>query len=486
MRILVLLLTTGIASSAIAGKGAADRAGRWFRVSMNGTHVGSAFEVEEKRATGNIVTRTVQVVRLQRGGDLVDMQEEVRYEETADGAPIRLERRSRMSNQQGEVAVATVLPGTSGIELVSTVGGRSDTQRIATDRRLRFPYGQRRRARETGFKAGAVYETVWFFPELKSVDAATVRVGAAQSITLDSRTVSAIPIEASLTKLPIKMREWVNTAGDTLRLETEVGGFRVVADRVLGESAASVKTGAPLDILEMTAVRSNRRIKTPRAVASATYRIESRQGGLDAAKWTGPGQKLVERRESWRRIRVTRIARGEPDPGTPEGQKAYTAPTSVAQSDDASIRRVAKHIVRGEADAWKRLKRVEAWVHHALSKKSYRVTFASAKEVLETREGDCTEHSVLVVALLRALGVPARGVFGLVYTTGLARGEFGYHMWAEARLDGKWIPLDATLWAPAVDATHIRLGDSDLANPLADFAAIIPVVASGLRIDVIE
>jgi transglutaminase-like putative cysteine protease len=453
---------------------------------MNGSHVGSAFEIEEKLPNGRISMRTVQVVRLLRGGDAVEMQEEVRYEETAAGAPIRLERRSRMSNQEGEVAVGTVEAGAKTIRLVTTAGGRSDTRVIASDARLRFPYGQRRLARDKGWKTGTLYETVWFFPELKSVDTATVRIGKASAITLEGRTVTAIPVEATLAKLPIKMREWVTAAGDPLRMETEVGGFRVVADRVLGEADASVKGAAPLDILEMTAVRSNRRIAAPRATSAATYRIESRRGGLDAAKWTGPGQKLLEGRGGQsRRIRVTRVPRGEADRASSPPPASLTAATAVAQSDDPAIRRAALHIGQGESDPWKRLKRVEAWVHHALSKKSYRVTFASAKEVLETREGDCTEHSVLVVALLRALGVAARGVFGLVYTTGLASGEFGYHMWAEAHLDGKWVPLDATLWAPAVDATHIRLGESDLSNPLADFAAIIPVVASGLRIEVV-
>jgi transglutaminase-like putative cysteine protease len=47
---------------------------------------------------------------------------------------------------------------------------------------------------------------------------------------------------------------------------------------------------------------------------------------------------------------------------------------------------------------------------------------------------------VLLAALCRARGIAARAALGLVY---VARNqEFAYHMWTEAYIGGKWIPLD--------------------------------------------
>ena len=40
---------------------------------------------------------------------------------------------------------------------------------------------------------------------------------------------------------------------------------------------------------------------------------------------------------------------------------------------------------------------------------------ATAAEVARSREGDCTEHAVLLAALARARGIPARVAMGLVY-----------------------------------------------------------------------
>ena len=79
--------------------------------------------------------------------------------------------------------------------------------------------------------------------------------------------------------------------------------------------------------------------------------------------------------------------------------------------------------------------------------------------MLTAGRGDCTEHTVLMVALARALGIPARPVHGLVY----ARYEDGqdalyWHAWVEVRSAGEWIAMDPTFGQPVADATHVALG----------------------------
>ena len=56
--------------------------------------------------------------------------------------------------------------------------------------------------------------------------------------------------------------------------------------------------------------------------------------------------------------------------------------------------------------------------------------------------GDCNEHTVLFVALARALGLPARTAVGLVYLDG----SFYYHAWPEVWL-GEWVAVDPDLRA---------------------------------------
>ena len=83
---------------------------------------------------------------------------------------------------------------------------------------------------------------------------------------------------------------------------------------------------------------------------------------------------------------------------------------------------------------------------------------ATATEVLHNRAGDCTEHAVLVVALMRAAGIPAPAVDGIVLASdGGGAGMGGYHAWAEIWL-GEWIGVDATVNETGTSARYLQFG----------------------------
>lgn len=89
---------------------------------------------------------------------------------------------------------------------------------------------------------------------------------------------------------------------------------------------------------------------------------------------------------------------------------------------------------------------IERFVYAHISKKIIGIPLLTAAQIAESRTGDCTEHAVLAVALLRSLGIPARGVVGMYLSEGFEghSNVFVYHMWAEALTEGKWQILDAT------------------------------------------
>ena len=78
---------------------------------------------------------------------------------------------------------------------------------------------------------------------------------------------------------------------------------------------------------------------------------------------------------------------------------------------------------------------------------------------MRSHEGDCSEHGVLLAAMLRAEGIPSRVASGLVWMDGLD--AFGWHMWTQAFIDGQWIDLDATLRVPFT-VGHILVATSAL------------------------
>ena len=162
-------------------------------------------------------------------------------------------------------------------------------------------------------------------------------------------------------------------------------------------------------------------------------------------------------------------------------------------SDDTKVRELAEGVVKtlDRATDAARAEATRAFVYGYITKKSFDVGFASAAETARTRCGDCTEHAVLLCAMLRANKIPARCVSGLVYADGIAKdgsGAMGYHMWTQAMVedhrDGhapgmKWLDLDAAL-SPTqrIDATHLAIRTLGLADgqTMNDLMDILPTL----------
>jgi len=83
----------------------------------------------------------------------------------------------------------------------------------------------------------------------------------------------------------------------------------------------------------------------------------------------------------------------------------------------------------------------------------------AARKTYDVKAGECGAHSLLLTAFCRAVGIPARVVWGCMYIPNFG-GAFGQHGWSEIYM-GKagWIPVDATVFEnDFVDSGHIRLG----------------------------
>ncbi|GMW02320.1 MAG: hypothetical protein AMXMBFR84_34560 [Candidatus Hydrogenedentota bacterium] len=157
----------------------------------------------------------------------------------------------------------------------------------------------------------------------------------------------------------------------------------------------------------------------------------------------------------------------------------WLTPTTFVQSDNPSIINKAREIVGDEKDSYAAARKICDWVSDNL-RSTFSARMTNAAEVLESLEGDCTEHSVLFIALARAAGIPAREVAGLIYMDNGSEPGFYFHQWAKVWA-GKWIDMDPTWDQPLVDATHIKLAEGDIRDQLK----IIPLIGQ-IRIVVVE
>jgi hypothetical protein len=79
--------------------------------------------------------------------------------------------------------------------------------------------------------------------------------------------------------------------------------------------------------------------------------------------------------------------------------------------------------------------------------------------VAQTLKGDSTEYAMLMAAMCRAEGIPARTVVGFAYAEVKDRPAFIWCMWTEVWVRGVWMPLDATQGRGGVGATYLKIAD---------------------------
>lgn len=155
-----------------------------------------------------------------------------------------------------------------------------------------------------------------------------------------------------------------------------------------------------------------------------------------------PFQKVISARAAAARVTVT-VEAGRRDTSAHERPgPGDLADTPLLMIRSPEIKNAAERLKDGGRTA----DNVQRFVYRHITSKMLGIPLVSALHVFRGKAGDCTEHTVLAVALLRAAGVPARAMVGMLLEPSFAGREnvFVYHMWAQAHVGGGWVIVDAT------------------------------------------
>jgi hypothetical protein len=260
----------------------------------------------------------------------------------------------------------------------------------------------------------------------------------------------------------IQVESWVDDDGRILRASSALG-FTMekteyeLARQAQEDAAGQTSLAIDEDVILSTAIRSNVDLGAVEEHDVLRFRltgVELSGFQLDGGRQTLDGDILTVRREDWDAV----------DPGFSLPYKLMDFRETLEaepliQSDDPRIQDEARQAVgRWLRNPKAAAARLTTRVDRMLEKT---VTFSvpSALQVLDSRQGDCNEHTVLYVAMARALGLPARTAVGLVYLDG----SFFYHAWPEVWL-GEWVAVDPTFGQYPADASHIRFVIGGLAQ----------------------
>ncbi len=133
-------------------------------------------------------------------------------------------------------------------------------------------------------------------------------------------------------------------------------------------------------------------------------------------------------------------------PGDVLGDARYLEPSELTRPDDA-LRQVAAALSSGEQQPIALARRINDWVHNALSYAHGATNIhTTAAQALTLGRGVCQDYAHIMLTLCRLCGLAAR------YVSGHLLGEGGTHAWVEALVPSPDRPGEAV--ALAFDPTH--------------------------------
>lgn len=292
--------------------------------------------------------------------------------------------------------------------------------------------------------------------------------------------------------IPVVVDEWIDKEGTIWKSVSQASFMTTTSIRMPREKALEMSEKS-LDIAYSTIIRSNVLLGDPLKITQVTFKLSGIPlEDIKNLPFDDGSQVLVESQNDFAIVRTTsQIFREKDSLSLPVKGKEFhddLSATAFCQSDDPEIIRTARGIIGEEKNAWKAAKEIARWVEREMSA-NYDVGFATASEILKNREGDCSEHTVIFVALCRSVGIPARAAVGIMYADGI----FAYHMWPEVyvgkwvNLDAKWLARDEETGEYYTDATHLKLGRSSLDEKIfEEMAAAVAGIIGKLKLEILD
>jgi hypothetical protein len=379
----------------------------YFAVFMQGKKVGYA--VHNRAVQGGRVTTTEEVsITISRLGMPVTIKSTETSVETLAGKPLAFESVQNLGAMI--MKVAGTIKG-DVVHLTTMSMGMEEKSTMPWPKGAVMAEGLRLKTLKEGLEPGAEYTVDLFPASVMQMIAVRVTVGQKTDVDLLGRvvrltevtTTMSLPMAGAVTSITYvddEMRALKNTmpiAGMTVEM------LACPKEFALGENDV-------LEFIDSMFVRSPEPIDNVSGISAITYTLRVNPG-TDLVIPSSDNQKAQRLADG--RIVLTVEPVQAPAGGTlpyrgddPKLREAIK-PSRFLQSDRREIINLARKAVGDAKDAAEAARRIESFVGGYIDDRSLSVGYASAAEVLESRQGDCSEFAVLTAALCRAVGIPA-------------------------------------------------------------------------------
>jgi hypothetical protein len=471
----------------------------WEVALMQGSRVGYSRTVLRRlneNGHGRVLIEGAMRLAIRRFGTPMTMEIRFASTETADGKLLDCES---VISQSAATVVTKGHVADGQLELQTTTAGKTTRTTIPWNPDTGGFYAVQQSLLRQPMKPGERRTVRALEPGTTSISTTELVARDHESVDLldAKRELLRIDTTTTLENQTIRGNLWADRDGEIWKTRTDMLDLQQI--RVSKEEALRAAEPGGLDFAWNTAIPVDRALDRPHATKRVRYRVRLEGGNPAEAFASGPSQEVRSIDPQTAEITVIAIRPGRSKADGSSGREGKAPPASggVAdpptaddrqpnnwiQSDHPAIVAAAKEAAGKIEDPWQAAVALERCARERIRRPGFSQAFDTAADVMQSGEGDCTEHAVLLAALARARGIPARVAIGLIYSNR----SFLYHMWTEVYIDGQWIPLDATLAQGGIGAAHLKLTHSNLAGASA-LTCFLPVaqVIGRLRVEIVE
>ncbi|MGB0714909.1 MAG: transglutaminase-like domain-containing protein [Phycisphaerae bacterium] len=441
---------------------------QWMEVHMLGGKVGYAQSTFSR--DGDVITSTNRMfMRVGRVDQPVEIESEQWTKETLEGKPLAFAAKMKAATMdtetRGEIAdgKVTVTTAQFGME-------QKQTHPFAGDGVM--SWGVYRASILAGIEPGKSFKLKVYTPELRLDAPVDVETTMFDWETFDNRGEQLRGLKSS-SKMITPMGEmeivaWLDKDGLPVRSIFPMPGLGNIEIYAV-DKAKALADFVPPEMFMTSTIPVKRSIDRKKS-REIVYEISAKDGESGIGTFPTTGMQKVSAKGKIQKLVVTR--QEYTSAGRQSGQLSaaehleYTGSNLMMNLDDPELKALAKKAVGDEKDPYKLADKLRVFVTDYISDKNLDVAFATASEVCRNKSGDCSEHGVLLAALGRLAGFPSRVVVGLAYVPlfGAQQDIYGYHMWTQFYIDGRWLDYDAALRETSCSPARIAMAVSSMQN----------------------
>jgi hypothetical protein len=438
----------------------------YFAVFMGGKKVGYAIQ-SRVEADAKVTTSEEVSITISRANIPVTIKMTETSIETIDGKPIGFEVIQDLGIMT--MKMAGTIDEQRMVNVTTTSMGKEQKSTMQWPNGAVMAEGLLQLSKRQGLKQGTTYTARIFSPGILQALDAQISVGSQQNVDLLGRVVTLTEVITAYS-MPgagqVVSTSYVDEDFKVQKSITPIIGIQL--ELVACAKAFALGENDVFEVVDKLFLSSPEPLGDVQSAKSVSYILSMTEdaSGFDPSTTLRAGKLttsdlIIPSNENQK---VRRLGNGKimvtvepaaaptgatfPYKGRDEKILEATKPNRYLQSDHEKIIELARRAVGGTKDTAEAVKRIESFAAEYIENKNLSIGYASAVEVADSKQGDCSEHAVFTAALCRAVGIPAQVVTGIAYVKefGDVKDTLGGHAWVQAYVgqnNGKWIGLDA-------------------------------------------